>query len=230
MVIVHRKRPDTVQKFCATTDGVPIRTPVVKVVFAGISELPVSSELEVLACATDERDAISRTTALRPDVLVLPVRPPALDGLAVTRDVASRVPGTAVLVLTPPGDGELWVAAIRAGARGVLARTAGPEDLLRAIHGVAAGAVVFGERAADGLYGLLAASRPIRVFPRLTSREHEVLDLLAGGLAIPAVARRLGLATKTVRNVVSAVHAKVGTDDREVLLGQARNAGLGRHS
>ncbi|WP_236725168.1 response regulator [Amycolatopsis orientalis] len=208
----------------------PIRTPVVTVVFAGVAELPVSSELEVLAHTTDDRDALARAAALRPDVLVLPVRPPGLDGLAVTREVASRVPETAVLVLTPPGDNETWVAAMRAGARGVLAGTAGPEDLLRAIHGVAAGAVVFGEHAANRLYGLLNTARPIQAFPQLTSREHEVLDLLAGGLGIADVARRLGLAAKTVRNVVSAVHAKVGTDDRETLLGQARNAGLGRHS
>ncbi|MEV6906640.1 response regulator transcription factor [Amycolatopsis sp. NPDC051071] len=208
----------------------PIRTQVVTVVFAGVPEPPASPELEVVAHAADERDAVSHTTALRPDVLVLTVRPPGLDGLAVTREVSSRVPGTAVLVLTPPGDNELWAAAIRAGARGVVAGSAGPEDLARAIHGVAAGAVVFGEHAANRLYGLLSASRPIQVFPQLTSREHEVLDLLAGGLAIPALARRLGLAPKTVRNIVSAIQAKVGTDDREVLLGQARNAGLGHHS
>ncbi|WP_233611854.1 response regulator transcription factor [Amycolatopsis sp. WAC 01376] len=208
----------------------PIRTPVVTVVFAGVPEPPASPELDVVAHAPDEREAISHATALRPDVLVLPVRPPSLDGLTVTREVSSRFPSTAVLVLTPPGDNETWVAAIRAGARGVLARTAGPEDLVRAIHGVAAGAVVFGEHAANRLYGLLNASRPIQVFPQLTAREHEVLDLLAGGLGIPAVARRLGLAPKTVRNVLSAVHAKVGTDGREVLLTQARNAGLGRYS
>ncbi|OXM47449.1 DNA-binding response regulator [Amycolatopsis alba DSM 44262] len=200
------------------------------VVFAGVPEPPESSELEVVAHTPDEREAVWHATALRPDVLVLSVHPPALDGLAVTREVASRVPGTAVLVLTPPGDGELVVAAMLAGARGVLSRTAGHDDLVRFIQGVAAGAVVFGERAADRLYGLLAESRPMRVFPRLTSREHEVLDLLAGGLVVAQVARQLGVAPKTVRNVVSSIHAKVGTDDREVLLGQARNAGLGRHS
>ncbi len=128
----------------------------------------------MVAYAVTERDAILHTTALRPDVLVLPVRPPALDGLA--------------------------------------------------------GAAVFGERAADRLYGLLTASQPIRVFPQLTSREHEVLDLLAGGLGIPAIAGRLGLAPKTVRNLVSAILAKVGTEDLEALLTQARNAGFGRHS
>ncbi|MBB5855836.1 response regulator [Amycolatopsis umgeniensis] len=208
----------------------PIRTPVVSVVFAGVPEPPASSELEVVAHTSDEREAVWHATVLRPDVLVLSVHPPALDGLAVTREVSSRVPGTVVLALTPPGDNETWVAAMRAGARGVLARTAGLEDLVRAIHGVAAGAVVFGEHAANRLYGLLSESRPIQVFPQLTSREHEVLDLLAGGLRIPDIARRLGLVPKTVRNVMSSIHAKVGTDDREILLGQARNAGLGRHS
>lgn len=208
----------------------PIRTHAVTVVFAGVPEPPVSPEVEVVAHTPDEREAVWHATALRPDVLVLPVHPPALDGLAVTREVTSRVPGTAVLVLTPPGDGELVVAAMLAGARGVLSRSAGHDDLVRFIRGVAAGAVVFGERAADRLYGLLAASQPMRAFPRLTSREHEVLGLLADGLEIPAVARRLGLVPKTVRNVVSAIHAKAGTDDREVLLAQARNAGLGSHS
>ncbi len=202
----------------------------VSVVFAGVPEPPESSELEVVAYTPDEREAVWHATVLRPDVLVLSVHPPALDGLAVTRELASRVPETAVLALTPPGDGELGVAAMLAGARGVLSRTAGHADLVRFIRGVAAGAVVFGERAADRLYGLLAASEPVRMFPRLTSREHEVLDLLAGGLTITQVARQLGLAPKTVRNVVSSIHAKAGTVDREVLLGQARNAGLGRHS
>jgi DNA-binding NarL/FixJ family response regulator len=233
MVIVHPKRPDTVQNFCATTDDVPIRTQsrTVTAIIAAVPLMPsLGDGLEVVAYAATERDAILHTTALRPDVLVLPVRPPALDGLAVTREVLSRVPGTAVLVLTPPGDDELLIAAMRAGARGVLPRNAGRDDLVRGIHGVAAGAAVFGESAADRLYGLLTAAQPIRVFPQLTSREHEMLDLLAGGLGIPAVARRLGLAPKTVRNVISAIQAKIGTDDREVLLNQARNAGLGRHS
>ncbi|MEU9686646.1 response regulator transcription factor [Amycolatopsis japonica] len=208
----------------------PIRTHAVTVVFAGVPEPPASSELEVVAHTPDEREAVWHASVLRPDVLVLPVHPPSLDGLAVTREVSSRVPDTAVLVLTPPGDGELVVAAMLAGARGVLSRSAGPDDLIRFIRGVAAGAVVFGERAADRLYGLLAASQPMRAFPRLTPREHEVLDHLARGLTIPDVARRLGLAPKTVRNVVTAIQAKAGTDDREVLLAQARNAGLGRHS
>ncbi|MFJ8915206.1 response regulator [Amycolatopsis sp. NPDC102389] len=208
----------------------PIRTPVVSVVFAGVPAPPASADLEVVAHTPDEREAVWHATVLRPDVLVLSVHPPALDGLAITREVASRVPGTAVLVLTPPGDGELVVAAMLAGARGVLSRSAGHDDLVRFIRGVAAGAVVFGERAADRLYGLLATSQPMRAFPRLTPREHEVLDHLAGGLAIPAVARQLGLAPKTVRNIVTSIHAKAGTDDREVLLAQARNAGLGHHS
>ena len=157
--------------------------------------------IEVLESVAPECDPVLRAlTAARPDVLVLRLRRADLS--------------------------DLVIAAMRAGARGLVHHDASPADLARAIRVVAGGAAVFGADAADRLYGRLNA--PTRVFPELTEREHEVIGLLADGLDNRAIAARLALAPKTVRNIVSGILAKIGAADRGEAMVLARQAGLGR--
>jgi DNA-binding NarL/FixJ family response regulator len=196
------------------------------VVAAGVPVVASTADrVAVLARPAGADGIVEATVRHRPDVLVLDVG--GADGTAIIRRVVREAPGTAVLAVTPPGDEALVIALMRAGARGVVHHDAGADELSRAIRGVATGAAVFGQSAADRLYALVTTSVPVQDLPRLTAREHEVLDLLAAGLGHLAIARRLALAPKTVRNLMSNVQAKFGTDDRELVLSRARAAGLG---
>ena len=194
------------------------------VVAAGVpvASSPADGIVGIGSVATD-RDAVRRALALRPDVLLIRLGPEEPDGVAVLRQSA----GTPALVLTPPGAGDLMIAAMRAGARGLLHDDVARHDLVRAIRMVAGGAAVFGKDAADRLYGRLNAPEPAEAFPSLTGREHEVLRLLADDLGNLAIAGRLNLAPKTVRNVVCSILAKFGAEHRADVVAQAREAGLG---
>jgi len=179
--------------------------------------------IEVLESVAPECDPVLRAlTAARPDVLVLRLRRADLSGITVIGQASP----TPVLAVAEPGASDLVIAAMRAGARGLVHHDASPADLARAIRVVAGGAAVFGADAADRLYGRLNA--PTRVFPELTEREHEVIGLLADGLDNRAIAARLALAPKTVRNIVSGILAKIGAADRGEAMVLARQAGLGR--
>ncbi|WIV52570.1 LuxR C-terminal-related transcriptional regulator [Amycolatopsis nalaikhensis] len=190
------------------------------VVAAGVPVVPVPGDgIEVVGPVSPDPGAVLRAlSAARPDVLLL--RPADRAGLAVVRHARP----TPVLVLTAPDAGELVVAAMRAGARGLLHEDAGPADLARAIRVVAGGAAVFGEDAAARLYARLTGPPPS--LPDLTAREREVLGLLADDLGNLAIAARLNLAPKTVRNVVCGILAKFGTADRAIVGARAREAGL----
>jgi DNA-binding NarL/FixJ family response regulator len=136
--------------------------------------------------------------------------------------------GAAVLVIMAGEDDESVFHAMRAGARGCLSRSASPEDIGRAVRGVAAGEMILGARIAARLTELmLRQAEPVRPpFPDLTGREREILALMARGLDNPSVARRLFLAPKTVRNNTSAIFAKLGVADRATAIELARAAGL----
>ncbi len=156
---------------------------------------------------------------------------PELDGIAATRELARVAPSVAVLVLTMHDDDESVFAAMRAGARGYLVKGVEQEDIARAITSVAAGEAIFGNGVAQRVLASLQApatgTQPA-LFPELTQREHDVLDLLAGGLNNAAIGQRLGVAPKTVANHVSAIFLKLQVADRAEAIVRARDAGLGR--
>ena len=155
---------------------------------------------------------------------------PDLDGVTATRQILAAHPQTAVLVLTMYGDDAMLTEALRAGARGYLLKGAGQADIARALRAVAAGELVFGSEVADAVLArLTGASHPSRRFPELTEREREVLDLLAQGLGTAAVAARLYLSPKTVRNHVANILGKLDLPDRAQLIARAREVGLGQH-
>ncbi|MDX2970988.1 response regulator transcription factor [Kribbella solani] len=199
------------------------------VVRAGLEALLTSLPgIEVVAVASTGREAIRAVVTTRPDVAVLDLQMPDLDGFAATRELARSAPDVAVLVLTMFEDDDSVFAAMRAGARGYLVKGAEQEEIARAIRAVAAGEAIFGPGVARRVLGFFAAPPPTSdPFPDLTTRERQILDLLAAGLTNTAIATRLDLAAKTVANNVSTIFAKLGTADRAATIIQARNAGLG---
>jgi DNA-binding NarL/FixJ family response regulator len=185
--------------------------------------------IEVVAQAADGKQVVKEAVLCRPDIVLLDLHMPGADGFEALRELGKSVPSAAVCVLTMFDDDDSLFAAMRAGARGYLLKGAEQEEIERAVRGVAAGEAVFGPGVAQRvLTQLTAPPRPERPFPGLTARELEVLDLLASGLAVRDIARRLGLAGKTVSNVVSSILVKLQLTDRTQAAVVAREAGLGR--
>ena len=192
-----------------------------------LSALP---EVTVVAEGTDGEEAVRLARQEQPDVVVMDLQMPTLDGVSATRQIAAEVPSAGVLVLTMFEDDESVFAAMRAGARGYLVKGADSPDVERAITAVARGEAIFGPGVAERVLGYL--TRPLSahddvVFPELTDREREVLELIAGGHGNGAIASRLSLSPKTVRNNVSSIFSKLQVADRAEAIVRARRAGLG---
>jgi len=186
--------------------------------------------IEVVGTAADGAEAVAAALRLRPDVVVMDVRMPELNGVEATRRLAAEAPEIGILVLTMSEDDGTVFAAVRAGARGYLVKGAEQEEIVRAITTVAAGGAVFGATLALRIAEFFAAGPPTAgdAFPQLTAREREVLDLLAAGRSNQQIAGTLYLSPKTVRNNVSNIFAKLQVADRSEAIVRAREAGLGR--
>ncbi|MBC3193868.1 response regulator transcription factor [Pseudonocardia sp. C8] len=186
--------------------------------------------IDVVGVAADGREAVSRAVDLQPDVVVMDVGMPGLDGIAATREITSVSPSVGVVVLTMSEEDATVFAAMRAGARGYLLKGANQAEIVRAITGVARGDVVFGPALARRIADFFAAPAavPAGAFPELTAREREILDLLAAGRSNPQIAGALYLSPKTVRNNVSNIFAKLHVADRAEAIVRARDAGMGR--
>ena len=186
--------------------------------------------VETVGEAEDGEALLGVVERTRPDVVVTDLHMPGLDGVAATREVLARSPGTAVLVLTLHDDDTSVIAALRAGALGYLVKGADRAEIVRAVESVAAGEAVYGPSVAQRIVGFYTGAQErysSQVFPQLSPREREVLDLVAAGCGNHAIAGRLHLSEKTVRNNVSALLVKVGAPDRAALVAAARKAGLG---
>lgn len=198
------------------------------VVRDGLSALLGSVDgIEVVGTASNGHDAVRAAVTLRPDVLVLDVQMPGGDGVAAAAEIARAAPGVAVLMLTMFDDDGTVLAAMRAGARGYVLKGATQAEIVRAITAVAAGEAIFGPGIARRVLALLATPATADPFPQLTSREREVLELLAAGLPMAGVASRMGLATKTVTNHASTIYTKLRVGSRAEAVRLARDAGLG---
>jgi len=201
------------------------------IVRAGLSAL-ISSipDLELVGVAADGKDAVRQVVLTKPNVALLDLDMPELNGYAATREVVRVSPQTAVLVLTMSADDDAVFAAVRAGARGYLVKGAEQEDILRAIRGVAAGEVVFGPGVAERVLAFLTSPHDDDdlSFPGLTPRERQILDHIAAGRTNAEIGRALGFAAKTIANNVSRIFAKLQVADRTQAIIRARDAGLGR--
>jgi DNA-binding NarL/FixJ family response regulator len=190
--------------------------------------LAMEPGVAVAATVADGRAAVRAAVTLRPDVLVMDIQMPGLNGVEAAAEITRAAPAVAILMLTMFDDDDSVFAAMRAGASGYILKGAEQDQIVRAIRGVAADEAIFGpgiaRRVLDYLHGPRSAAPS---FPHLTAREHQVLDLLAAGLPNGAIAGRLGLAPKTVSNHVSTILVKLQAASRAEAIAQARAAGLG---
>ena len=194
--------------------------------------LGADAEAELVGEATDGEEAVSLARKLKPDVILMDLNMPNTTGIEATRRILEADPDVAVLMLTMFEDDDSVLAAMRAGAHGYVLKGADGAQTLRAIHAVADGEAIFGPEITRRLTAMLAASGQDRTaphpFPSLTEREHEILTLMAGGLTNAAIASRLYLSPKTVRNYVSNIFTKLHVADRPQAIVRAREAGLGK--
>lgn len=192
--------------------------------------------IDLVGEASDGQAAVTAAAELRPDVVLMDLHMPVLDGISATRAITAAHPDVRVLVVSMLDDDASIFAAIRAGARGYVLKGAERDELTRAIVSVAEGDVLFSPGIARRVLALLTLAEPppdsisplSRPFPELTEREHEVLDHLARGLNNHAIARELVVSPKTVANHVSNILTKLHATDRTDVAIRARNAGLGR--
>ena len=184
--------------------------------------------IEVACQAEDAAQAMARVDE-SVDVVLMDLHLGEDSGIETTRDLVRALPGLAVLVITMDEDDESVVAAMRAGARGYLLKSASPAEVERGIRAVANGEAILGPQVASRAMATLTSGRTaVRVpFPELSDREREVLDLLARGYDNATIARRMVLSPKTVRNHVSNVLTKLGIPDRAQAMIRARDEGLG---
>ena len=187
---------------------------------------------DVVGLAADGAEAVALVSSLAPDVAVLDIRMPNVDGIEATRRITAAGCPTSVVVLTMFDGDEMVVAAVRAGARGYLLKDADDDRIAATVRGVASGEAIFGPAAADRLLALVGrAPQPPGAdgepFPQLTARERDVLQLMARGRANAVIARELFLSERTVRNYVSAIFDKLQVTDRAQAVALARDAGIG---
>ena len=196
----------------------------------GLKALLDSVGMDVVAEAPNGTDAITATLEYEPDVVIMDIKMPGLDGIEATRRLRAQGSEAAILILTMFEDDDSVFAALRAGASGYMLKDADQDDLTRAIESIASGEVIFGGGVAQKVLTHFARgskSPGTAVFPQLTDREREILELVATGANNPSIARRLFLSEKTVRNNVSNIFTKLQVADRSEAIVKAREAGLG---
>lgn len=188
-------------------------------------------DTEVVGEAATGDEAIALAASLQPDVILMDIKMPGINGIQATREIVHTSPHIGILVVTMLEDDDSVFAAMRAGACGYLLKGANQAEILRAIRAVANGEAIFGPSIARRLLGFFAATRrtvPPRIFPELTEREGELLALIAQGRSNEEIAEQLSLSLKTVRNHVSNIFSKLQVADRAQAVIRAREAGLGQ--
>jgi DNA-binding NarL/FixJ family response regulator len=190
------------------------------------SFLGLQDGIEVAGEAADGEEAIEAATRLRPDVILMDLVMPRLDGLAAMRTLRERLPDARVIVLTSFLDDDKLLPALRSGAAGYLLKNADPEELVRAVRAAQAGGALLDPVVAARVVETLAAAGEEQPLDRLTPREREVLVLIAHGFANKRIAGELGLSEKTVKAHVGHVLAKLGVSDRTQAAVIAVRAGL----
>jgi DNA-binding NarL/FixJ family response regulator len=169
-----------------------------------------ASDIEVVGEAADGAEAVAVVAERVPDLVLMDLQMPRVDGVTATRMLREQAPGCEVLVLTSYSDGDRIVAALDAGAVGYLLKDADPDDILEGVRAVSRGESPIHPRAARQL--LTARTTPDR--PTLTPREEEVLELVRRGLANKEIARRLAISERTVKAHLGSVFAAIGVQDR----------------
>ena len=192
--------------------------------------LQAAPDMELVGDATTGDEAASLAAELQPDVVLMDIQMPGRSGVEATRRIVQGSPHIRVLVVTMFEDDRTVFAAMRAGARGYVLKGASSSEMLRAIQAVGGGEAIFSPGIAVRLTEYFAMSQPSAsppIFPELSDREREILELIAQGRSNAEIAARLVLSPKTVRNHVSNVLHKLQAADRTEAAIRAREAGLG---
>lgn len=187
-------------------------------------------DTEVVGEATDGKEAIALANSLQPDVILMDIKMPGVNGLEAMREILNTSPHIRILIVSMLEDDDSVFAAMRAGARGYLPKGANQAEMLSAIRAVANGEAIFGPSIAQRLIGFFSNVRPAipaQLFPELTEREVEVLGLIAQGRTNEEIAHHLTLSLKTVRNHVSNIFSKLQVADRAQAVLRAKEAGMG---
>lgn len=195
-----------------------------------ISLLSSVPEFEVVGEAATGEEAVERAADLQPEVVLMDLQMPGVNGIEATRRILRDSPSVRVLVVTLFEDDDSVFMALRAGARGYVLKDADEEDMVLSIRAVGKGEAIFSPAVAERVLAYFAAPRqdaPPRVFPTLTDREREILNLIARGHPNPTIAKHLSISTKTVGNYVSNIFTKLHVADRAQAIIRAREAGMG---
>ena len=185
---------------------------------------------QVVGEASSGEEAIELAETLQPDVILMDIKMPGINGIEATREILNTSPQAGILMVTMFEDDDSLFAAMRAGARGYLLKDSRGEEVAHAIRAVAGGEAIFGQGIARRLINYFSAlnpSGPPRAFSELTDREEEILTLVARGHSNEEIAEQLFLSIKTVRNHVSHIFLKLQVADRAQAVIRAREAGLG---
>src|SRR5215203_1495083 len=162
------------------------------------------AEFETVGEASTGEEAVEKVKELKPDIVLMDIQMPGLNGIEATRRIVKADPGIGVVVVTMFEEDDSVFSAMRAGARGYVLKEADADEMIRVIRAVAEGEAHFGPEIARKLRGFFSTpTAPKEVFPELTPREGEVLDMIARGLSNTEISRRLYVSPKTVRNHVS---------------------------
>lgn len=193
--------------------------------------LAVTDDIEIVGEAEDGATAMKRIRELEPDVILMDINMPGLNGIRVTEQILAQHPQTRIIMLTMLEDDASIFHAMRAGARGYLLKGAEPEEVLSVIRAVAEGQALFGPAIATRLMNYfkeLGAKPAVSgvLFPELTEREVDVLRLIAQGLNNQEIAHKLVLSPKTVRNHITNIFSKLQVAGRAQAIVRAREAGL----
>lgn len=192
--------------------------------------LETTDDMELVGEAATGQEAVALAAKLQPEVILMDINMPGLNGIEATRRILYRSPHIGILILTMFEDDDSVFAAVRAGARGYILKGALKPEIFRSIRAISHGEAIFGPAIARKLMNYFAAPRPPAppdTFPELTDREREILALMAQHLTNPEIAERLVISQKTVRNQVSNILSKLQVTDRAQAIIRAREAGLG---
>ncbi len=198
------------------SESSPIRVLIVDdhaVVRGGLSKfLQMHKDLELVGEAENGAEAVRLTRQLQPDVVLMDLKMPEMDGVAATREIRSKHPGVRVIVLTSFAEDNMVQGALQAGATGYLLKNVSGAELANAIHAAHAGRMTLSSEATEAL--VHAAARPITPADDLTEREREVLALMVDGLSNQEIADRLFLSLGTVKFHAGNIYSKLGVDSR----------------
>ncbi len=192
--------------------------------------LSLVSDFEIIAEASSGEEAITLADTLQPDIVLMDLKMPGINGIEATKEILSTNPLIGIIVFTMFDDDDSVFAAMRAGAKGYLLKGASQEETIRAIRSIASGEAIFSPSIAGRLIHYFNHSiqkQAPTAFPELTVREREVLGLIVQGVKNSGIAERLGLSPKTIRNHVSNIYNKLQVADRWEAIERAKKEGMG---